>query len=134
MPLKSQDTPEMRDEFVAAYVENKCQFNKTCLQLGHDRGKVLEWRKIYPEFQKNLALAEDLLNERVEESLIDVALDPKGNIVAKIFHLKNNWKEKYGDKMVHEVEPSQLWFEKKEPKVIEAFDKPQIEEQNPKHP
>lgn len=108
-----KDTPELREQFLSLYIKNKCQYVRTCREMKIATDTVDDWRKIHPELQKAMSEAQALLAEKVEESMVDQALDPKGAPVMKIFYLKNNWKEKYGENNRLVVEPSPLWFENK---------------------
>ena len=112
---------DFRDTFVREFKKNRCQVTKTAKQFSMNPNKILEWRKEYPDFNEKLEEAQKELNEAVEETLVDQALDPRGQIVPKIFYLKNNWPQKYADRQVHELEASELWFNRKkmEVKVIE---------------
>lgn len=108
-----KDTPQFLADFVKKYAENRCRFTTTCDQMGIAYSNAREWRHIHPEWDAELTKQERLLAEQIEGGLVDEALKPGGQIVAKIFYLKNNWEEKYGERQVLEVQPGQLWFEQK---------------------
>ena len=108
-----KDSPQFLADFVKKYAENKCRFTMTCDHMGIGPANASEWRHIHPEWDAELSRQERLLAETVEGGLIDEALKDGGQIVAKIFFLKNNWEQKYGERQVLEVQPGQLWFEQK---------------------
>lgn len=99
----------------------------TCREFGLAVDTVEDWRKTDVEFETALQEARSHLNEQVEGGLVEQALKPDGPPVSKIFYLKNNWKEKYGEHYEVEVAPSQLWFQR--PAVIdgEVVDRKQLE-------
>lgn len=111
--MNRRDTPEFLQEFTKKYAENKCRFTMTCNHMGVSYSVAREWRLTHPEWDAELSNEERLLAEQIEGGLVNEALKDGGNIVAKIFYLKNNWQEKYGERQVLEVQPGQLWFEQK---------------------
>lgn len=118
------DEPGFLDDFVKIYAKHRCRFYLACDQMGVSTSTIREARLTKPEFDAALEKEERLLAEQIESGLVDEALNPDGNIVAKIFWLKNNWKEKYGEKQVFEVQPGQLWFEQKPVLEIGGNDTP----------
>lgn len=109
-----KDSPEVRQAFAELYAVNLGQMLKTCRDLSLDRKSIGDWRKQYPDFDHQLSEIEQNLNEMVEHSLIELALnEEKPNIVAKIFFLKNNWKEKYGERPIENPGQALLWFDPK---------------------
>lgn len=108
-----KDSKELRDAFIKKYAENHCRFTMTCNNIGVSSQVAREWRLTFPDFDEAITREERLLAEQVEGGLIDEALKDGGQIVAKIFYLKNNWEEKYGERQVIDVQPGQLWFEQK---------------------
>lgn len=113
MPAKI-DT-NLQDSFIQQYEVNLAQLHKTCADLGISHDTILRWRKESTDFDSRMQKVQDLLSERVEKSLIELALDEeKPNIVAKIFYLKNNWTDKYGERPMERAGEPSLWFEAKQ--------------------
>lgn len=133
MPKKKMGRPRRDDnktklKFLETYEKLNCQLQTTCRALKIAPNTIRNWRKfkdvvdgveVENRFNRTMCELERLLQERVEGKLLDDALEGK-NIVASIFYLKNNWKEKYGENQQIEVTPSKLWFEKKDVKQIEG--------------
>jgi len=123
------DSKSVKDEFLRTYESLNARLITTCRALKIAPNTIRNWRKqvvfskdgveIVNEFAKAMTEIEELIAENVEGSLIDNALDPHGAPVSKIFYLKNNMREKYGENNVLEVTPSKLWFENKEIKQLE---------------
>lgn len=121
--MRYVDEPEKRAEFLRVFEKNNCQTIRTCSEVGISHWKYKDWCKQFPDFNEAVKTAKAKLNERVEDSLVGQALEPGGPPVSKIFWLKNNWQEKYGERQVLEVQPSQLWFEQKK-----ELEKPELKQ------
>ena len=129
MPAPRKDTEKFKLIFLETYESLNCRLNTACRALKIAPNTVRNWRKekhvskegveIENPFDRTMTELERLLAEKVEGGLIEDALQPKGNIVSKIFYLKNNMKDKYGENQQIEITPSKLWFENKETKQIE---------------
>jgi len=123
---KSINNFQQRDYagFLEAYVKNNGAYTTTCKELKIMRSTVDGWRKENPDFEADLQEVNRLISEKVESTLLDSALDPKGAPVSKIFYLKNNWREKYGERREPDNKTINLWFEKPkelpEAKIIEG--------------
>lgn len=115
------------DGFLKIYTKNNGAYYKSCEEFGITRKTIDAWRKESPEFQEALDNIDKLINEKVEKSLLEEALEGT-NVVAKIFWLKNNWRDKYGDHVEHEVTPSKLWFQPKDAIEGEIVEPKQLEE------
>jgi hypothetical protein len=127
--MKRHDTDELLNDFIEAYKANLCQLVSTCEILGVAPESIYTYRKTHSWFDEALNKADLLLNERVERTLIEDAVDRDGAPVSRIFYLKNNWKQKYGERQLLEIQPGNLWFEQKPQNVIEGEIAPkQLEE------
>jgi hypothetical protein len=117
-------------KFLELYYKNNAAYYTTCEEMGIRRSTIDTWRKENPEFEKDIQEVNRLIAEKVEKTMVDSALDPKGAPVLKIFYLKNNWRDKYGERVEHNVTPSALWFENK--KIIEGeiVEPKQLKEEN----
>jgi hypothetical protein len=122
-----KDTPEFLEAFAKAYRENKCQLMTTSRLMGISYVTAIKYRNLHPDFNAILDEHEKELAERVEGGLVDEALKDGGQIVAKIFYLKNNWREKYAERTEVNVQPGALWFEKQDAIEGETVEPKQLE-------
>jgi hypothetical protein len=120
-----KDTPEFLAQFVEAYKNNRCLLTSTSKLMDISSVTVIKYRRQHPEFDEALLEADRLLAERVEGGLVDEALKDGGQIVAKIFYLKNNWREKYAERTEVNIQPGALWFDKKD--AIDGETLPKLE-------
>ena len=126
MPAPRKDTEKFKLIFLETYESLNCRLQTTCRALKIAPNTVRNWRRekyekdgvqIENAFDRTMIELERLLAEKVEGKIIDDAVEGK-NIVASIFFLKNNWKEKYGENQQIEVTPSPLWFDNKPTKQL----------------
>lgn len=112
MPTSTSSySPEFKKKYLEAYRKHLCLANVTARELGVTARAVRNWRKENPDFDEELTALEEELADEVEGGLIKDAISPDGAPVSKIFYLKNNRREKYGDKQTIEMEPKKLWFD-----------------------
>jgi len=102
---------EFRQKFIAEYRKCNCLMYKACRNIGVSHRAVQNWAKLHEELAADIELAREELADDVEGALVKDALSEDGAPVSKIFFLKNNRKERYGDRQVVELETKQLWFE-----------------------
>lgn len=74
---------------------------KACEHAHLSRQVVYVWRSIYPEFRANWDAAKEDANDKVKNSLFNMAVSEK-NVVATIYWLKNNCPE-YRDRVQVDV-------------------------------
>lgn len=102
---------EFHDRFIAEYRKCNCLMYKTCRNVGVSVRAINNWMKLHEEFAADIELAREELADDIEGALVKDALSEDGAPVSKIFFLKNNRKEKYGDRQVVELEAKPLWFD-----------------------
>jgi hypothetical protein len=79
---------------------------------GIDRTIAYIWRETDPEFRQAWLQALEDSTDEVEESLYDMAVSRK-NVVATIFHLKGNRRNKYNDRITVDTDLLQRQVEER---------------------
>jgi len=115
---KSKYTEEFKEVLFKTFRKNRGKKLKTCYELHLDPTTWTDWETKYPAFQQAIETIKEeernKITERVEDNLMNSALDEKKpNTVAQIFYLKNN-DPRYSEKVDHNVNVPVLWFQKRE--------------------
>ena len=122
MGRSRKDDKALRDRWLERYRAHRTSMYDTCKEVGVDFKTVREWVDIFPEFSISKKEIEDEVASRVEDRLIDTALDPqKPSNLAQIYYLKHNT-EKYAENpvLMPNATIENIWFNKRnEPKQIE---------------
>lgn len=111
MPRSTDYNDAWKQKFMAEFRACNCLMYKACRNMGVSQRAVQNWVKLHEDFAQEIQLAREELADDIEGALIKDALSEDGAPVSKIFFLKNNRKEKYGDKQVIELEAKQMWFD-----------------------
>ena len=115
MSRPSKYSKQLADKYIKAYIRNDCQTMTTCKEIGIHVNTIEDWIRLYKGFSQSIKEAEQHFVESIERNLYNMG---DKNVVANIFILKNQWKEKYGEQSNLSIEVKPLWFDKEKKQPI----------------